>query len=178
MVDQIRIGEHGYAHGRRPGRRADRARRPRQEGARRAVAQHERPPLVRRRRGARDAAPVSQEYMDEDGRNELGVAARIAQLGWTVIVEQPTREAYANATRSSASWSWRSRSRSLVMISVGYLFGRTSSRRSSTLQRGTHDVAAGQLDARVDIRTRRRVRRPRRRVQHHGQPPGRAAGRT
>ena len=41
---------------------------------------------------------MSQEYVDEDGRSELGVAARIAPLGWTVIVEQPTREAYANAT--------------------------------------------------------------------------------
>ena len=46
---------------------------------------------------ARSQAPVSREYVDEDGRSALGVAARIAELGWTVIVEQPTREAYANA---------------------------------------------------------------------------------
>ncbi len=48
---------------------------------------------------ARDDAPVAQEYVDEDGRRELGVAARIAPLGWTVIVEQPTSEAYATATQ-------------------------------------------------------------------------------
>ena len=37
-------------------------------------------------RARQNAAPVSQEYTDEDGRSQLGVAARIAQLGWTVIV--------------------------------------------------------------------------------------------
>ena len=41
---------------------------------------------------------MAREYVDEDGRKELGVAARITQLGWTVMVEQPTAEAYASAT--------------------------------------------------------------------------------
>jgi len=40
----------------------------------------------------------------------------------------------------------------LVMITIGYLFGRSFINPILTLQRGTHDIAAGQLDARVDIR--------------------------
>ena len=104
MVDQIRIGEHGFAMVVAPGRRAGRARRPRQEGAGRADAQHERPPAVRRQPRARsDARPVSQEYTDEDGRSELGVAARIAPLGWTVIVEQPTARSLRQRHRAAAA---------------------------------------------------------------------------
>src|SRR5262249_5803786 len=34
---------------------------------------------------------VAREYTDETGRRELGVAAPIPALGWTVIVEQPTQ---------------------------------------------------------------------------------------
>ena len=85
-------------------RRARRARRPRQEGARRAGDEHE-----RRRRWSRPRArrtsdtPVSLEYVDADSRSNLGVAARIPSLGWTVIVEQPTSEAYATATAASPS---------------------------------------------------------------------------
>ena len=37
------------------------------------------------------------------------------------------------------------------MITVGYLFGRSFINPILTLQRGTHDIAAGQLDARVSI---------------------------
>ena len=98
---------------------------------------------------------MSQEYTDEDGRNQLGVAARIAQLGWTVIVEQPTREAYANASVSCQRQPCSDRGLLIAllgMITVGYLFGRSFINPILALQRGTHDIAAGQLDARVIVR--------------------------
>ena len=41
----------------------------------------------------------------------------------------------------------------LVMVSIGYVFGRSFISPILTLQRATQTVAAGQLDARVDIRT-------------------------
>src|SRR5947207_3054290 len=95
MVDRIRIGEHGFAmvvasdgeliaHG-DPNKKA-------QVALARNMSSH---PLVAAARGA--AGPVSDEY-DDEGVRQLGVATRIAPLGWTVIVEQPTAEAYANAT--------------------------------------------------------------------------------
>jgi signal transduction histidine kinase len=42
----------------------------------------------------------------------------------------------------------------IVMIAAGYLFGRTFINPILELKRATHGVAAGQLDARVDIRSR------------------------
>jgi len=154
MVDRIRIGDHGYAmvvapngdllaHG-DPDKKALVAQT-------RNMLGH---PLVHASSSApHDEAPVSREYVDEDGRSNLGVAARIAALGWTVIVEQPTREAYANAAALQRQLIVAISIVLLGMISIGYLFGRQFITPILTLQRATQTVAAGQLDARVDIRT-------------------------
>jgi signal transduction histidine kinase len=152
MVDQIRIGEHGFAmvvapggelvaHG-DPDKKALVAQTRNMSGNR----------LFAAARASQDATTVSQEYADEDGRSQLGVAARIPQLGWTVIVEQPTREAYANAGVLQRQLVVSISIALLVMIAVGYLFGRSFINPILELKRATHDVAAGQLDARVDIR--------------------------
>jgi signal transduction histidine kinase len=151
MVDQIRIGDHGFAlviapggelvaHG-DPDKKALVAQTRNMSGHQLFAAGRARP----------DAGPVSQEYRDEDGRQQLGVSARIAQLGWTVIVEQPTREAYASATVLQRQLGVSISIALLGMITVGYLFGRSFINPILTLQRGTHDIAAGQLDARVSI---------------------------
>jgi signal transduction histidine kinase len=152
MVDQIRIGGHGFAmviaaggeliaHG-DPDKKALVAQT-------RNMSGHQ---LFAAARARTDAAPIAQEYADEDGRSQLGVAARIAQLGWTVVVEQPTREAYANATALARQLGIAIAAALLVMITIGYFFGRSFINPILRLQRGTHDIAAGQLDARVSIR--------------------------
>ena len=150
MVDQIRIGDHGFAmvvvpsgelvaHG---------------DPDKKTLVAHSRNmqghPLVR---AVNAAAPASQEYTDSDGRSQLGVAAPIAQLGWTVIVEQPTREAYANATELQRQLVVAISVALLAMVTIGYFFGRQFLIPIRMLQRGTQAVAAGRLDARVDIRT-------------------------
>ena len=154
MVDQIRIGTHGFAmvvapdgqllaHG-DPDKKALVAQM-------RNVLDH---PLVTAVRTAQlSDPPVSREYVNEDGSGELGVAARIAALGWTVIVEQPTREAYANAAALQRQLVVAILVVLLGMISLGYFFGRGFITPILALQRATRDVAAGQLDTRVDIRT-------------------------
>src|SRR5712692_6197170 len=152
MVDKIRIGEHGFAmvvgssgeliaHG-DPDKKALVAQARNMSGNE----------LVKETRGHTDGAPISKEYTAEDGRHELGVAAAIAPLGWTVIVEQPTSEAYASATQLQRQLVVAISIALLGMITVGYLFGRSFINPILTLQRGTHDIAAGQLDTRVDIR--------------------------
>ena len=151
MVDVIRIGDHGFAlvvapggqlvaHG-DPDKKALVAQMRNMSGHR----------LFAAARAREDATPVSEEYVDEDGRNQLGVAARIAQLGWTVIVEQPTREAYASATVLQRQLMIAISIALLLMITVGYLFGRSFINPILALQRGTQNIAAGQLEARVDI---------------------------
>ena len=151
MVDQIRIGGHGFAlaiapdgeliaHG-DPDKKA-------------LVAQSRNMnahPLFAAARARTDAAPLAQEYVDEDGRRQLGVAARIPQLGWTVIVEQPTTEAYASARELQRQLVVAISLALIAMIAVGYVFGRSFINPILALQAATHDVAAGQLDARVVV---------------------------
>src|SRR5216683_1446536 len=151
MVDQIRIGDHGFAlvvatggelvaHG-DPDKKALVAQT-------RSMSGH---PLFADASARKETTPVAQEYVDQDQRKQLGVAARIPQLGWTVIVEQPTAEAYASATELQRQLVVAISLALIAMITVGYLFGRSFIDPILTLKRATHDVAAGQLDARVDI---------------------------
>ena len=152
MVDRIRLGEHGYAmviapdggviaHG-DPDKKA-------------LVAQTRNlssNPLIALARTQKDG-PISREYVDEEGRTQLGVAAPIVDFGWTVIVEQPTREAFANATELQRQLTIAISIFLILMILVGYGFGRSFINPILELKRATHDVAAeGRLDTRVDIR--------------------------
>jgi signal transduction histidine kinase len=151
MVDQIRIGDHGFAMVVAPGGELVAHGDPNKKALvaqTRNMSGHQ---LFAAARTRGDVVPVSQEYADEDGGRQLGVAARIAQLGWTVIVEQPTREAYASATVLQRQLGIAISVALLVMIAVGYRFGRSFINPILTLQRGTHDIAAGQLDTRVSI---------------------------
>jgi signal transduction histidine kinase len=152
MVDQIRIGDHGFAMVVAPGGELVAHGDPNRKALVAQMRNMSGNQLFATARTRADAAPVSQEYTDEDGGRQLGVAARIAQLGWTVIVEQPTREAYASATVLQRQLGIAIGVALLIMIAVGYRFGRSFINPILTLQRGTHDIAAGQLDTRVSIR--------------------------
>jgi signal transduction histidine kinase len=150
MVDQIRLGQHGYAMVvTRDGRLVAHG-----DPDKKALVAQERDmggnPLIRAALAQTAGAPVSSEYVDA-GRRALGVAARVAPLGWVVAVEQPTREAYANATELQRQLVIAISLALLVMISVGFLFGRSFIRPILDLQQATHSLAAGQLDTRVHI---------------------------
>jgi signal transduction histidine kinase len=152
MVDRIRIGDHGYAmvvapngdliaHG-DPDKKALVAQTRNMRGN----------PLVAAPSAGAEQAPNSREYVDESGRPALGVAARIPDLGWTVIVEQPTREAYASAMQLQRQLVVSISIALLAMIAAGYLFGRSFINPILALKAATRDVAAGQLDTRVSVR--------------------------
>ncbi len=151
MVDQIRIGQHGYAmvlgpsgelvaHG-DPDKKSLVAQS-------RNLSSH---PLRVAMRGAN--GPGAVEY-DDEGRTNLAVGAAIGSLGWTVIVEQPTREAFASASQLTRQLVIAISVALLGMIAVGYLFGRSFINPILTLQRGTHALASGALDTRVAIPSR------------------------
>ena len=152
MVDQIRIGEHGFAMVVAPGGELVAHGDPDKKALVAQTRNMSGHPLFAAARARQETTPVAQEYVDEDGRSDLGVAARIAQLGWTVIVEQPTREAYASAAVLTRQLIVSISVALLVMIVVGYLFGRSFIDPILGLKRATQDVAAGQLDARVNVR--------------------------
>lgn len=150
MVDQIRIGRNGYAlvvasngelvaHG-DPDKKALIA-----QGH--SLTAH---PLVAEL-GHTGDGPISRE-IDDGGVRQLAVGTRIDPLGWTVIVEQPTREAYATATQLGLQLIVAISLALLVMIVVGYYSGRAFIAPILTLQRATHAIAAGQLDTRVEVK--------------------------
>jgi signal transduction histidine kinase len=153
MVDRIRIGEHGFALVVAPGGELIAHGNPDKKALvalERNMAGHQ---LVRALRASQPGTPVSDEYTDEDGRRQLGVGVRIAPLGWSVIVEQPTNEAYARTAQLQRQLVIAISVALLAMITVGYFSGRQLLVPIHALQRGTQAVAAGQLDARVEIRT-------------------------
>jgi signal transduction histidine kinase len=152
MVDQIRIGEHGFAMVVGPDGQLIAHGDPDKKGLvaqMRNMSGHQ---LVATATAAQDGTPVSKEYTD-DGRSDLGVATRIPQLGWTVLVEQPTDEAYASASRLRRQLVVAISAALLVMIGIGYLFGRSFINPILTLNRATHEVASGNLETRVDIKS-------------------------
>jgi signal transduction histidine kinase len=151
-VDRVKIGAHGFAlvlasngelvaHG-DPDRKALVAQAKNMSGH----------PLMAALRADGGNGPVSIEYTDE-GDRKLGVAARMVPLGWTMIVEQPTSEADANATVLQRQLVISISVVLLLMILAGYFFGRQFITPILTLQRGTQALAAGHLEERVDIRT-------------------------
>jgi signal transduction histidine kinase len=161
MVDQIRIGQHGFAmvigpngeliaHG-DPDKKTLVAKSQNMSANAlvQAIGKHQdHVPAIGKQQ---DHVPVPQEYADLDRRQQLGVAASIPDLFWTVIVEQPTAEAYATATQLQQQLIVAISLGLLVMISIGYLFGRSFIRPILALKRGTQAVAAGQLETRVPI---------------------------
>lgn len=147
MVDQIRIGERGFALVVAP------------DGALIAHGDPDQKALVAQSRSmsahplvANPAAQASGiEYLDDNGHRQLAVAARIDPLNWTVIVEQPTSEAYANAARLTRQLAVAAAVALLVMIGVGLLFGRRFIAPIFVLRSGTQAISEGKLETRVTI---------------------------
>jgi signal transduction histidine kinase len=99
--------------------------------------------------GATDTAV--REGEQRSGERMLAVGARIADLGWTVIVSQPVREAYAVAPRLQSQLMLAIGLALLVMVVIGSLWGRAMMAPITALITGTRAIAAGRLDERVAI---------------------------
>jgi signal transduction histidine kinase len=153
MVDNIRIGDSGYAMVIAPDGELLAHGDPDKKALVAQATNMSADPLVAASRASRSDMPVSLEYVDADSRSNLGVAARIESLGWTVIVEQPTSEAYATASQLRRQLMAAISIALLGMIAVGFVFGRSFINPILKLKRGTQGVAAGNLETRVDIRT-------------------------
>lgn len=88
-----------------------------------------------------------------DGESVLAARARIPDLGWTVVAELPTREAYASV-RAGLGWT--------AAIVVGGLFvavaasvglARGMTRPIRRLRIGAQRIGAGALDHRIEVAT-------------------------
>ncbi len=147
MVDRIRIGDRGHAmvvsadgtlmaHG-DPDRKARIA----------EVSSESAHPLLR------SDAPPWVEYVPEGETPTLSVAARIKSLSWTVMVEQPSSEAFAAAIELRQQLRIAIALALLIMVATGLIFGRRFIAPIFALQGATQRVAEGHLETRVNIAT-------------------------
>jgi len=92
-----------------------------------------------------------QELTRPGGERVVAVGTRIRDLGWMVIVEQPTREAYAVARQNENGLIAAINLALLIVVLVGLAWGRSLIRPITALIAGTEAVAAGRLNQRVQI---------------------------
>ena len=160
MVDTIHVGNRGYAaiisedgrliaHGNPDEKRAIAS--SEQNRDRREV-------LYANEYRAGRAGP-SETYTDEDGRTQmLAAAAPVKQTGWTVVVEEPTSEAYAIAGRLERQLTAAIALALLATLIVGYMWSRAFIQRIFALIRGTRSIAEGKLETRVALGGRDEIR--------------------
>ncbi|HXH05404.1 MAG TPA: sensor histidine kinase [Vicinamibacterales bacterium] len=99
----------------------------------------------------RRGATVFFEEYARGGRTVLGTGAAVPRLGWAVVVEQPTAEAYAIARRLQHQLAVASVLALLATVIAGLLWGRSLVGRISALRHATVALAQGKLDARAPV---------------------------
>jgi signal transduction histidine kinase len=159
MVDSIRVGSQGYAaivsedgrliaHGNPDEKRqiasAEQSRDSPEVGF-----------AVRFRNGS---TGPTDTYPDERGIQTLAAAAPVKVTGWTVIVAQPTSEAYAITGRLERQLTAAIALALLGTIVVGWVWGRGFIRRIFALTRVTRAIAEGRLETRVALSGRDEIR--------------------
>ena len=97
-----------------------------------------------------DAATFTAVY-DDRGEWKLAAAARIPELDWTVMVEQPTVEAFAITTTLRHQLYGAIAIALLGTIVFGWVWARTFITRIFALTHATRAIAAGKMDERVTI---------------------------
>jgi signal transduction histidine kinase len=95
----------------------------------------------------RNQKKASTNYV-ENGRQMLAVAAA-ATPNWTIIVEQPTSEAYGTAHQLEQQLLAAIILALIGTILLGYLWGRSFIRRIFALTKVTRSIAEGKLETRV-----------------------------
>ena len=157
MVDQIKVGREGYAllvganqsfiaHG-NPDKKQLIVSTPAGEPERNIVGKFSENPKQ-----------AADTYTDSTGRDMLAVAAAVGTPEWTVIVEQPTSEAFA-ITRVLERQLLAAIALALLgTVVLGWLWGRSFITRIFALTRATRAIAEGRMNERVSISGRDEIR--------------------
>ena len=101
---------------------------------------------------------ASLDYDDSLGRRMLAVAAGVGTPAWTVVVEQPTSEAFAITRVLERQLLAIIALALLGTVVVGWLWGRSFITRIFALTRATRALAEGRMDERVSITGRDEIR--------------------
>jgi signal transduction histidine kinase len=97
------------------------------------------------------ASPRSVTFLNGRGEEILAGAAAVEYPKWTVIVEQPTSDAFAVADSLVRQLLAASGLALLGTVVLGWLWGRSFIQRIVALTKGTRAIAAGRMDERVAI---------------------------
>ena len=100
----------------------------------------------------------TDSYVDPDGREQLAAVARIADINWTVIVEQPTEEAYEITVDLQRQLFVAIGLALLGTIVLGWVWARSFITRIFALKHATQAIAEGRMDERVAISGRDEIR--------------------
>ena len=158
MVDDIKVGDEGYAL------------LVAQDGSFIAHGNPDKKPLIAAPTSGWDqerqlaaeirgsAATSRVRYTDSTGRQMLIATARVNTPDWTVIVEQPTAEAF-ELTRTLERQLLAAIALALLgTVVVGWLWGRSFITRIFALTKATRAIAEGRMDERVSIAGRDEIR--------------------
>ena len=111
-------------------------------------------PVVIALRSATPGSPEVRERPGANGEPILVVGVRVPDLDWMVLVEQPTREAFAVTRRHERELIAAISLALLIMLLAGLVWGRSFIQPIQELIRGTEAIAGGHLDERVRIRSK------------------------
>ena len=90
-----------------------------------------------------------QIYIDFDGEEVIGAYAPVPMLGWGVIIQQPTEEAFFLASRMRVNVLFFIIGSILVASLIALIFTRRMTKPIRALVRGTHLFSQGKLDHRI-----------------------------
>lgn len=107
-------------------------------------------PLLARLAAAAPDEAVSAEYEGRLGTT-VGAGVALPSLGWSIIVEQPRDEAFAVPLRTSRQLWVAIGAALMLMLGIGYFWGRRFIDPILRLTRGTRALAEGRLDERVVV---------------------------
>jgi signal transduction histidine kinase len=99
-----------------------------------------------------------QDYFDSTGRKMLAVGARVGTPSWTVIVEQPTDEAFAITRTLERQLTAAIALALLGTVVLGWFWGRSFITRIFALTKATRAIAEGRMDERVSLSGRDEIR--------------------
>ncbi len=152
LVDSIQVGNEGYAYVVSEGglliAHGLESEKPR------VLAQDDvgKIPMVR---AALDGQHADMIYQDAGGVERIGVGVRVPELGWALVIEQPTREAYIAASTLTNQLTFLIGVFLLTIALVGTIGGRRYIVRPiRELITGTRAVSTGKLDMKVRIHSR------------------------
>ena len=98
---------------------------------------------------AETSSAWSGEYVDDNEVTRLSVTAPVKGLDWLLVLEQPTKEAFAASAGLGRQLALAALVALVLMTAVGFIVGRRFIAPIVALEQATHAVADGHFDARV-----------------------------